>query len=953
MPRQHWKLALIAILAALSLLAQQPDAALAPTPPMGWNSWDAWGMTIDETGARATAEYMAQHLKSYGWQYVVIDEGWFIPKQANAPFTLTPDGRYIPAPDRYPSTANGAGFRPLADYIHSLGLKFGIHLVRGIPRSAVANNAPIADSAWRAADAADTSDTCPWNKDNFGVRAGPAGQAYYDSVAKLFAGWGIDFLKVDCIADHPYRGDEIRMISEALRKTGRPIVLSLSPGPTAIDKAVEVSGLAQMWRISDDFWDHWGPWAGHDWSQGLLAQFTSAAKWAPFGGPGHWPDADMMPIGNLTPHAGEDVPRHSRFTPDEERTLVTLWSIARSPLMMGGNLLAMDDYTLSLLTNPEVIAVDQNSSGNHALSTTDKAAIWEARPASGQGRYMAVFNLSNQTQPFAVPLAGPKNIRDLWARKDLAGSEVLAVTLAPHACALYLITDVPSIPRVVNRDGHAALFVDGAPYLMLGAQVNNSSAWPAELPKVWPAIEYLHANTVEMPIYWEQFEPEPGQYDYSVMDTLLAEAREHRVHLVLLWFGTWKNGSSHYRPEWMKADPERYSFMVDAKGRPVDSPSPFAEATLQADIHAFAALMAHLKQTDAQHTVLMVQVENEAGTWQCVRDYSPAAQKAFEGPVPAALLNALQQPGGTWNQVFGDDAEEIFHAWSVAHYIEQVAAAGKAVYPLPLYANAALRDPLKPYNHPPGYESGGPTDDVIAIWKAAAPSLDLVAPDIYMPDSERYLKVLDLYYRGDNPLFVPETGNSSVYAHYFFAALGHQTIGFSPFGMDYTGYVNAPLGATRVNEETLAPFALNYRLAGPIDREIARLNFEGNLQAVSEEKGKPEQTLQFDPWTFTVKYGLPQFGSGEHPPGNPDPIGGALIGQLGENEFLVAGIHCRVDVEPSDKGTGKQRQFLRVEEGTYEEGVFQPARIWNGDQTDWGLNFTSAPQVLRVSLGTY
>ena len=952
MPRPHRNLAFILLLATLPLLAQPTESPLAPTPPMGWNSWDAWGMTIDEAGVRTTAEYMAQHLKSYGWQYVVVDEGWFIPKQANAHFTLTADGRYTPSPDRYPSAANGAGFKPLADYVHSLGLRFGIHLVRGVPREAVANNVPIADSAWRAADVADTADTCPWNADNYGVRPGPAGQAYYDSVAQLFAGWGIDFIKVDCISDHPYKGDEIRMISQALRKTGRPIVLSLSPGPTALDKAGEVREYAQMWRISDDFWDHWGPWPQHDWSQGLLAQFASAAKWARHSDPGHWPDADMLPLGYLGPHPGEGEPRASKFTRDEQRTLMTLWSIARSPLMMGGNLTSLDDFTLSLLTNPEVLAVNQHSVGNHALATTGKTAIWDARPASGPGRYVALFNLSDQSQPFQVPLAGPKNIRDLWERKDQGVSEELKVSLGPHASALYLVTGVPSLPRLVSKDGRYALFVDGAPYLMLGAQVNNSSAWPGRLGKVWPALEYLHANTVEMPVYWEQFEPQPGQFDYSVVDTLLARARGHRVHLVLLWFGTWKNGSSHYLPQWMKLQPERYSRMVDAKGRPVDSPSPFAEATLQADIHAFTALMSHLKEADARHTVLMVQVENEAGTWGCVRDYSPAAQKAFEGPVPAALLNALHKPGGAWQQVFGDDAEEFFHAWSVAHYIEQVAAAGKAVYPLPLYANAALRDPLNP-GRPPRYESGGPTDNVIAIWKAAAPSLDLVAPDIYMSESAKVLKVLDLYRRPDNALLVPEIGNSAVYAHYFFAALGHQAIGFSPFGMDYTGYSNAPLGAARVNEETLAPFALNYSLAGPIASEIARLNFEGKLQAVSEERGKPAQALEFGPWQAVVKYGLPQFGPGDHPSGNPEPNGGALVAQLGDNEFLVTGIHCRVDFQPSDAASGKQRQFMRVEEGTYEEGVFQPIRIWNGDQTDWGLNFASGPQVLRVSLGTY
>jgi beta-galactosidase GanA len=512
------------------------------------------------------------------------------------------------------------------------------------------------------------------------------------------------------------------------------------------------------------------------------------------------------------------------------------------------------------------------------------------------------------------------------------------------------------IPRLVQKDGRYALFVDGAPYLMLGAQVNNSSAWPTMLPKVWPALEFLHANTVEMPIYWEQFEPEQGHFDYSVLDTLLAEAREHHIHLVLLWFGTWKNGSAHYMPIWMKYSPEFYTHIVGANGRLFDSPSPYARAALQADISAFTALMSHLKATDTQRTVLMVQVENEAGAWGTVRDYSPAAQKLFAGPVPAGLLTALHRqstkPSATWQEVFGDDAEEFFHGWSVASYIEQVAAAGKAVYPLPLYVNAALRNPLV-QSRPPSYESGGPTDNVIPIWKAAAPSIDVLAPDIYMNDSAQYLRVLELYHRPDNALFVPETGNHASNARYFFAALGQQAIGFSPFGMDYTGYSNAPMGATRMNEEAITPFALNYKLIAPMDREIARLNFEGKLQAVAEVKGKPAQTLSFGKWNATVSYGLSQFGPANNPPGNPEPAGGVFIAQMGDNEFLVAGFFCRVDFSLGDNSSGKQRDFLRVEEGTYEDGTFRSIRLWNGDQTDWGLNFTSEPQVLRVALGTY
>lgn len=507
------------------------------------------------------------------------------------------------------------------------------------------------------------------------------------------------------------------------------------------------------------------------------------------------------------------------------------------------------------------------------------------------------------------------------------------------------------IPRLVQENGRYALMVDGAPFLMLGAQANNSSAWPAMLPKVWPAVEYLHANTLEIPIYWEQFEPRPGQFDYTLIDTIITQAREHRVRLVLLWFGTWKNGSQHYMPEWMKLEPERYFHVIDKNGRPADSPSPFATASLEADIRAFTAFMRHLKAFDPQRTVLMVQVENEPGTWGTLRDYSPAAQKLFEAPVPADVLKAMNKQAGTpsanWEEVFGPEAEVCFHAWSVATYVGKVAAAGRAVYPLPLYANAALRDPIKP-GAPGSYESGGPTDNVIPIWKVAAPAIDIVTPDIYMTDTAQYLKVLELYHRDDNALFVPETSGGAAVARFFFSALGLQAIGFSPFGLDYTRARASQTGGSRPPEEFLDPTAQNYRLIAPMMREVARLNFEGKLQAVAEEKGKVTQTLPFGPWNAIVSYGASR---NNRPVGNPEPTGRVLVAQLKDNQFLVAGLFCRVDFSPTD--AAKRRQFLRVEEGTYENGVFKFSRILNGDQTDWGLNFGSEPLVLRVSVATY
>jgi beta-galactosidase GanA len=516
-------------------------------------------------------------------------------------------------------------------------------------------------------------------------------------------------------------------------------------------------------------------------------------------------------------------------------------------------------------------------------------------------------------------------------------------------------TDESALPHLVQKDGRHALIVDGAPFLILGAQCHNSSAWPAILPGVWSAIETAQANTLEVPVYWEQFEPEPGRFDTSIVDLLLTQAREHHVRLVLLWFGTWKNGSSHYLPLWMKQQPDLYPRIIGKDGRRVDSPSPHAPALLAADIRAFSALMRHLKAADSLHTVIMVQVENEPGAWNTIRDYSPAAQQLFTAPVPVELLNALGQAGragSDWPAVFGKDADEFFHAWSVARFIGQVAAAGKAEYPLPLYVNAALRDPL---SQPAAgtYESGGPTDNVLDIWKAAAPAVDLLAPDIYMNDSERYLKVLDFYSRPDNALFVPETIGSPTGTRYCYAALARGAIGWSPFGIDGPRRSADAAGGMAAGDPALEPVGVNYRVLGPMMRAIARLGFEGRLQAAVEEKDGHQQTLALGRWQAVVTFGPPTWGYGRNPKGNPEPVGRVLVASLGEKEFLVMGYLCRVDFKIADAASSAQRDFLRVEEGGYEGGVFRPARIWNGDETDWGLNFGSAPQVLRVQLGTY
>ncbi len=508
------------------------------------------------------------------------------------------------------------------------------------------------------------------------------------------------------------------------------------------------------------------------------------------------------------------------------------------------------------------------------------------------------------------------------------------------------------IPTIVQKNGHFALMVDGEPYLMLGVQANNSSAWPAYLDKVWPAAETLHANTVELPVYWEQMESTQGRFDFSVVDLMLKEAREHHVHLVLLWFGTWKNGSSHYTPEWIKLDQEKYPFLRNEKGETLDSPSPFSDAFLNADKNAFRSLMRHLKQADAQRTVLMVQVENEAGVWGGVRDYGPAAQKAFTGQVPEKLVKGLGKQPGTWKQVFSDDADETFEAWYTATFIEQVAAAGKAEYGLPLYVNAALRDPMNP-GRAPSYESGAPTDNNIGLWKIAAPSIDAIAPDIYMAEYAKYMKVIG-FYGQNNPLLIPETGNSPAYARYVFAAIGQGAIGWSPFGLDLTRYSNEPTGLEAMETSALKPFAQQYALLAPIARRIAKANLEGKVVGVSENPDLHTNEIPLGKWDLVVKYGMPSFGNWMQPKGNTPPDGGVVVVELGPDEYLVAGHHVRVDFKPTF-APEKKRLWLRVEEGSYDAaGNWKMTRIWNGDQTDYGLNLKADENVLlKVRLTTF
>jgi beta-galactosidase GanA len=511
------------------------------------------------------------------------------------------------------------------------------------------------------------------------------------------------------------------------------------------------------------------------------------------------------------------------------------------------------------------------------------------------------------------------------------------------------------MPAVVTRDGRSALMIDGAPYLVLGAQVNNSSNWPDYLGKVWPAVAKLGANTVSVPIAWEQVEPVEGQFDFSFLDTLLGEAREHHVRLVLLWFATWKNNGPNYAPAWVKLDGKRFPRLLKADGTALNSMSPHSAATLDADRRAFVAFMRHLRQADPQHTAIMVQVQNEPGTYGSPRDFGPEAQRLFNRPVAPELARRMKVTG-TWSEAFGKDADEYFHAWSVAKFIGEVAAAGKKEYALPMYVNCALRDPFHP-GKAGSYASGGPTDNVIEIYHAAAPAIDIVAPDIYMKESQKVARIIELYRKG-GPLLVPEIGNDPVFARYFYDVLGNQALGIVPFGIDYTGYSNYPLGAKDVNE-AIDAFGAPYRLLAPMAREWARASFERRTWGAGEPDDHASRTLDLGRWTATLSFDEWQFGMKEWFPDlkdNPSwrPLsGGALLAELGPDEFLLAGQNVRVSF-----GVGGDRHangviFDVVEEGSYVNGKWTRIRIWNGDQSDYGLNLTEDSRLLRVKLATY
>ncbi len=411
---------------------------------MGWNSWDCYGASVREDEVRANAEYMAAHLKDFGWQYVVVDIQWYEPGANSSvyrryvPLEMDAWSRLVPAVNRFPSSEGGKGFKPLADFVHGLHLKFGIHIMRGIPRQAAHAGSPVLGSSSSAREIAHPNSICPWNTDMYGVDpTAPGAQAYYDSLFALYAEWGVDYVKVDDIAASRLYGShpaEIAMIRSAIDACGRPIVLSLSPGPAPLELAQDFISKANLWRVTDDFWDRW---------ELLLDMFDRCERWFPHRGPGHWPDCDMLPLGHIGIRSvdGGGSDRWTRFTRDEQQTMMTLWTIFRSPLMMGGELRDNDIWTLSLLTNPEVLNVNRDSRDNRPVARHGKSIIWAAK-GDVKEVYVALFNVGDAPATVAASwaelgISGPRSVRDLWKREEAGRAEgVIERRLPPHGSAL-------------------------------------------------------------------------------------------------------------------------------------------------------------------------------------------------------------------------------------------------------------------------------------------------------------------------------------------------------------------------------------------------------------------------------------------------------------------------------------------------------------------------------------
>lgn len=500
-----------------------------------------------------------------------------------------------------------------------------------------------------------------------------------------------------------------------------------------------------------------------------------------------------------------------------------------------------------------------------------------------------------------------------------------------------------SLPEIRKEGNKHVFYLEGEPYLILGAQLWNSSAWPQITDRFWEQAKTLGCNTIEAPIYWQNIEPEPGKFNFKELDQLILRAREQGLRLVLLWFGSYKNGRSQYAPPWVLEDPAQYPRMQNASGQEIYVLSAVSDANREADKRAFVEVMRHIREVDAQHqTVIMMQVENEPGSMWTNRDYSPAANARYEKEVPTDIVRKLNTSGGTWTEVFGVDGPEAFNAYHIASYINDIAAAGRTVYNLPMYANVWIRE--NAFQRPGEYPSGGPTTNMIDMWKAAAPQIDLLALDVYHGNPKIFNELCDHYDRPDNALFVPEMGNGPNFARFQFYAIGnYNAIGVAPYGIDP---FHVDPHDKRDREQLDGRFdgiARNYRLLSGAIHPITQLQGTGKLVAVGEEEGMSEQLVRLDGYDVLFRYGFPTYKD------RSQRTGRALIGQLGPDEFLLIGFDAKFQFRPTYGSGYNAAEYVLVEQGHYEKDQWVRERIWNGD----ALYHATLPQdgaILKIKL---
>jgi hypothetical protein len=514
------------------------------------------------------------------------------------------------------------------------------------------------------------------------------------------------------------------------------------------------------------------------------------------------------------------------------------------------------------------------------------------------------------------------------------------------------------IPQLVKQDGKFRLMVDAKPFLMLGGQVGNFSAYPDMMERAWPGFKAMNLNTVEYPVYWNVIEPEEGRFDFSGFDRILSGLRSQGLRAILLWFGTWKNGAMDWAPNWVKADPRRFPRVMDSGGHPIRSLSPMSKVTLEADRKAYGAMMKHLREVDeADRTAIMVQVENEPGSLGSVRDFSAESNKLFAGPAPAPLVAALKKKPGTWKEVFGRIADEAFNAYYLSSYINEVARAGKEAYPLPVYLNVwnggyGTNDNFERFDRPgESYPSGGAVAHMLDLWKANAPAIEAIASDIYHQNPITYLKVLDSYTRPDNPLLIVETGSGIAARAFFYAVANYSAIGFGLMGGDWAG---APQGPD------MAAVGADFRLARGALPIITELQGSEKLKSAVEERGTGARNLIFTNYDVMVRF-HPRGRQAAESPGPlaaaaAEPSGRVLIAELGPDEFLVMGFGSAVEFRPVQGSDYTAAQLISNEQGVYENGVWKttvPGQTAQGDYTGPIATLPESGALVKVKLMKY